>query len=765
MKQIRRITAMLMVMMLIFTSSGVTSLAANESSSGATNPNQKGDAGITDYDPNCTAVMRPAWLVYIEKVNNTRTGEPTMSTDANASMTTFSQCKWSAVDEMLYDYPKEFMKPDNSLVEHSFIVVNKGSASFNMNDVHVVMPADNSRPKATAVYAISGNPPASNVGTGTTVISDDILNDPEKIESFRNGAWTYSDYEMALNHVTSGSNSIEEAKKNFVNCFKDVGSITTRIDSTRGNALNNYPQYADVIRNSITLNILAVISQLCPDPSYYTEYITDYLQNQNRDESSSFYVPVIIAGFICSQGGNESPAFYSLPAYLEKAYGGSLASDVLSLPEGTDFGDYGSGGSAYENNFWNYYELSNQGKVSKYYANRVGSWFNYDHGSSSGTGFKGQAYTCMPTDEYDLQKGNLGYTYFAFGGSGAAATDGIGQFKITASSAQKTVAAKGTSVAAQLDVDLKCDATQIQQYWDTYAAEKAKGFTLADLIVEYSMTPVKGSGTSSPLIDSVLGEGNLSGGNKVTLSNMTYETLIPYLKGQKTIQVADSNIIINESTTNKYLANVTLKFSDKSYKLYAKGKTIESTYVGSDKVSWSLGVDTPNKFHYYSAIGKPGAEDNYVEIKEGSPGHESWEAMAGVPTTEDLYVGFGATEFMLNFDGEWKQNPEVTRTYTWSYTVSNCMEDDELCEWSCPGHTVTVPSHKIQDEIKDNKGHVIQPEVWCGGASNSGSCSPGSVTVTATSFNCLIIRFAYFGLFSVTQASMPEVSKIVIAAS
>ena len=267
MKQIRRITAMLMVMMLIFTSSGVTSLAANESSSGATNPNQKGDAGITDYDPNCTAVMRPAWLVYIEKVNNTRTGEPTMSTDANASMTTFSQCKWSAVDEMLYDYPKEFMKPDNSLVEHSFIVVNKGSASFNMNDVHVVMPADNSRPKATAVYAISGNPPASNVGTGTTVISDDILNDPEKIESFRNGAWTYSDYEMALNHVTSGSNSIEEAKKNFVNCFKDVGSITTRIDSTRGNALNNYPQYADVIRNSITLNILAVISQLCPDPS------------------------------------------------------------------------------------------------------------------------------------------------------------------------------------------------------------------------------------------------------------------------------------------------------------------------------------------------------------------------------------------------------------------------------------------------------------------------------------------------------------------
>lgn len=731
MKQIKRITAMLMTMMLIFTSSGVTSLAANESSSGATNPSQKGDSGITTTDPNCVAVMRPAWLVYIEKINNDYAGEPLMSAEDTASMTTFSQCKKSAYMQMLYKYPKEFMSPDNALAGHSFIVVDKGNASFDMNDVHVVMPADNSRPRAQAVYAITGNPPGGK-GTKTTVISDDVLSTPEMIEAFRNSTWTYSDYEAALNHVGSGANSIEEAKKNFVNCFKDIGNLTNRIDTVRGETANSFPQYADVIRNSITLNILAVISQLCPDPSYYREYITDYLQTQNRDESSSFYVPVIIAGFICSQGGNESPAFYSLPAYLNKAYG-IPATELLTLPKGTDFGDYGgSGGSSYENAVWNYLEVDSWGKQSKYYANRVGSWFNYEHGSSSMTGFKGQAYTCMPTDENDNQTGNLGYTYFAFGGSGAVPTDGIGQFKITASSAQKTVAAKGTSVAAQLDVDLKCDATQLQQFWDTFAAEKAKGFTTADLIIEYSMTPVKGSGTSSPLIDSVLSAGTLTGGNKVTLSNMTYETLTPYLKGQKTIQVADSNIIINESTTNKYLANVTLKFTDKSYKLYAKGKTIESTYVGSDKVSWSLGVDTPNKFHYYSAIGKPGAEDNYVEIKEGSPGHESYEAMAGVPTTEDLYVGFGATEFMLNFDGEWKQNPEVTRTYTWSYTVSNCMEDDEPCEWSCPGHTVSVPSHKIQDEKKDSDGNIIQEEKWCGGAKKTEKCESGSVTIKAT---------------------------------
>lgn len=37
---------MLMVMMLVFTSSGITSLAKNESSSGATNPNQKGNSCV-----------------------------------------------------------------------------------------------------------------------------------------------------------------------------------------------------------------------------------------------------------------------------------------------------------------------------------------------------------------------------------------------------------------------------------------------------------------------------------------------------------------------------------------------------------------------------------------------------------------------------------------------------------------------------------------------------------------------------------------------
>ena len=61
--------------------------------------------------------------------------------------------------------------------------------------------------------------------------------------------------------------------------------------------------------------------------------------------------------------------------------------------------------------------------------------------------------------------------------------------------------------------------------------------------------------------------------------------------------------------------------------------------------------------------------------------------MAGVPTTESLYVGFGATEFMLNMELEKKvseSNPN--RIYNLYYTCSKCTEEDTACSYTCPGH-------------------------------------------------------------------------------
>lgn len=96
-------------------------------------------------------------------------------------------------------------------------------------------------------------------------------------------------------------------------------------------------------------------------------------------------------------------------------------------------------------------------------------------------------------------------------------------------------------------------------------------------------------------------------------------------------------------------------------------KTAEGYFPEGEEVK---GIDYEEE-HYYSE-----PEGAYVEIKEGkegSPGHETFEAMAGVPTTEKLYIGAGATEFMLNMDVKHEISEgsptRVTRSPTQRQTV------------------------------------------------------------------------------------------------
>lgn len=79
----------------------------------------------------------------------------------------------------------------------------------------------------------------------------------------------------------------------------------------------------------------------------------------------------------------------------------------------------------------------------------------------------------------------------------------------------------------------------------------------------------------------------------------------------------------------------------------------DSSEIAYDR--WKCTYSEPKfnitKVHYYSE-----PEISYVEIKEGSPTNETYEAMAGVPTTEDLYLGFGTTEFMVK-DCKYRKQP------------------------------------------------------------------------------------------------------------
>jgi hypothetical protein len=115
--------------------------------------------------------------------------------------------------------------------------------------------------------------------------------------------------------------------------------------------------------------------------------------------------------------------------------------------------------------------------------------------------------------------------------------------------------------------------------------------------------------------------------------------------------------------------------------------------------------------------------------------------MAGVPTTEDLYVGFGATEFMTNMDVQRKES-SGTRGYRLIHTISQCIEVDAICTISCSTHTTAT--HMIKAAVPavtgtDAEGNSIEispaePAEYCSpgtaGAGETASCSCGASTVS-----------------------------------
>lgn len=54
----------------------------------------------------------------------------------------------------------------------------------------------------------------------------------------------------------------------------------------------------------------------------------------------------------------------------------------------------------------------------------------------------------------------------------------------------------------------------------------------------------------------------------------------------------------------------------------------------------------------------------YAELKDGSVYNEKWDAMAGVPTTQNLYYGIGGNEYMVKVELELVREETAERDYT-----------------------------------------------------------------------------------------------------
>ena len=146
-------------------------------------------------------------------------------------------------------------------------------------------------------------------------------------------------------------------------------------------------------------------------------------------------------------------------------------------------------------------------------------------------------------------------------------------------------------------------------------------------------------------------------------------------KGQKDIgrlYIASSKIIAPFGFLRPELQNVD------SHMLYAYSRGVYTT------IKYNKKPDIPEE--EYNNDGYWVKHPSRAEIKEGSIGNETFEAMAGVPTTRNLYFSVGATEFRVRIKGT-VRSAKVDRVYTINASSSWSGDETKIPRTCAEGET------------------------------------------------------------------------------
>lgn len=97
----------------------------------------------------------------------------------------------------------------------------------------------------------------------------------------------------------------------------------------------------------------------------------------------------------------------------------------------------------------------------------------------------------------------------------------------------------------------------------------------------------------------------------------------------------------------------------------------------------------------------------FSELKEGAPNAETYEAMAGVPSTEEVYFSVGGTEFKLALELQyWMNETGVSRKYQSKFEGTKCeyYNGDNAKTGSIGGKSVNF--HTGSTPVKDFSGKI-----------------------------------------------------------
>ena len=190
-------------------------------------------------------------------------------------------------------------------------------------------------------------------------------------------------------------------------------------------------------------------------------------------------------------------------------------------------------------------------------------------------------------------------------------------------------------------------------------------------------------------IPGLSGSGNVFEG---TIDFATAKSLLTdEMKGEFTDMVTPT---ANAKTTGEmkvyYDAVATWTLGTKEYKCTAYAPTCDKSSTGltvHDDASW-ITVGNVDEQIWWEFHSEPQPKV-YAQIKANECKNEDWEALAGIPTTENLFVATGGDLFQADVCGTFEKQDNVTRTITFDIDFQNCYFTTAPCTISSGSHTKT----------------------------------------------------------------------------
>ena len=160
---------------------------------------------------------------------------------------------------------------------------------------------------------------------------------------------------------------------------------------------------------------------------------------------------------------------------------------------------------------------------------------------------------------------------------------------------------------------------------------------------------------------------------------ITASELMNFMQGTKVLNFIDKTsrvpIAANEAIEFTYASDVIIYYGNeqpltKGIRLAKDDGLAKKIYFKEEEPIKYIGTYTSTP-EYYS------------EIKQGSPEDEEFEAMAGTPTTRDLYFSSGGSEFIVDIETEYVPSESSARAYKSFFSAVDCELNGSI---PCNGH-------------------------------------------------------------------------------